>query len=102
MSPTLYYPLGELTTAFIPDEFPDGYAGHQLSAREREDLVAAAAAIAFEQARQLTLTLTLTLTLALSLTLALTLTLTRRRRLVLGGSHGQAVAARSRAGLGWA
>ena len=47
------FAAGELTTAFIPEEFPDGYAGHQLSVREREDLVAAAAAIAFEQARQL-------------------------------------------------
>ena len=44
------------------------------------------------------LTLTLTPTPTPTLTPTLTLTLTRRRRLVLGGSHGKALAARSRAG----
>ena len=47
------FAAGDLTTAFIPEEFPDGYTGHQLSLSEREDLMAAAAAITFEQARQL-------------------------------------------------
>ena len=36
---------GEYTTNFIPEEFPDGYAGHELSASERRDLLAATAAL---------------------------------------------------------
>lgn len=36
---------GELTTAFIPQEFPDGYTGHALSPSERSDLLACAAAL---------------------------------------------------------
>ena len=63
------FAAGDLTTAFIPEEFPDGYEGHQLSEVssasprprpdraptspqvEREDLLAAAAAMKFQQAR---------------------------------------------------
>jgi len=44
----------QLTTHFIPDEFPDGYSGHVLSESERLDLVSAAAALQLgsdEQAR---------------------------------------------------
>jgi propionyl-CoA carboxylase alpha chain len=35
----------DLTTAFIPQEYPDGYDGHVLSADERADLLATAGAL---------------------------------------------------------
>jgi len=43
---------GKITTGFIPDQFPDGYRGHQLSASERIDLIAAAAALEHAAAGQ--------------------------------------------------
>ena len=36
---------GEVTTGFIPEEFPDGYDGHVMSASERQDLLACAAIV---------------------------------------------------------
>jgi len=41
---------GQYTTGFIGEEFPDGYAGHQLAAAERLDLLACVAAL--QQAHQ--------------------------------------------------
>ena len=38
---------GKLTTAFIPQQFPDGYDGHVLSDDNRRDLLACAAALSF-------------------------------------------------------
>jgi len=38
---------GRLTTAFIPEEFPDGYDGHVLTADQTADLVACSAALQF-------------------------------------------------------
>ena len=38
---------GEVTTAFIPEEFPDGYDGHVMAPTEREDLLACSAALQF-------------------------------------------------------
>ena len=39
------YVDGNLTTDFIPDHFPDGFHGHNLSVRESEELVFVAAAL---------------------------------------------------------
>lgn len=36
---------GEVTTAFIPEEFPDGYAGHVLTPSQKCELLACAAAL---------------------------------------------------------
>jgi len=38
---------GTVTTNFIPEEFPDGYAGHVLSEGERQDLLACTSALQF-------------------------------------------------------
>jgi len=43
---------GHITTGFIPEEFPDGYNGHQLSETDRQDLVSATAALEFMAAAQ--------------------------------------------------
>jgi propionyl-CoA carboxylase alpha chain len=43
---------GHITTGFIPEEFPGGYHGHQLSASDRRSLVCAAAALEFVWASQ--------------------------------------------------
>ena len=39
------FAAGDVTTAFIPEEFPDGYDGHQLTSGQRQDLLACAAAL---------------------------------------------------------
>lgn len=44
---------GNVATSFIPDEFPTGYAGHEMSDAERLDLIAAAAALQFSAERSL-------------------------------------------------
>jgi len=41
---------GKLTTAFIPDEFPDGYAGHELTSAQHEDVLSCAAALQYAYA----------------------------------------------------
>ena len=43
---------GALTTAFIPEEFPDGYSGHVLSPSERADLLACASALQYAHLRR--------------------------------------------------
>ena len=44
---------GNVATSFIPDEFPTGYSGHEMSAAERLDLLAAAAALQFSAERSM-------------------------------------------------
>ena len=46
------FAAGELTTAFIPDEFPDGYSGHQLTTSQHADLLACTAALQFAHDRR--------------------------------------------------
>ena len=43
---------GDLTTAFIPEEFPEGYSGHALTDAERCDLTACVAALQFAHERR--------------------------------------------------
>jgi len=43
---------GDLTTAFIPDEYPDGYSGHVLSVEEHADLLACAASLQYAHERR--------------------------------------------------
>ena len=45
---------GKLTTAFIPEEFPDGYAGHALSTEELHDVLSCAATLQFSHERRRT------------------------------------------------
>merc|ERR1711916_71347 len=41
---------GKLTTNFIPDHFPEGFFGHELTDGQKHELLAAAVAIKFNQA----------------------------------------------------
>lgn len=43
---------GELTTGFIPEEYPDGYSGHDLSPSEHADLLACASALQYAHLRR--------------------------------------------------
>ena len=47
------FAAGNVATSFIPDEFPTGYLGHEMSSAERLDLIAAAAALQFSAERSL-------------------------------------------------
>ena len=46
------FAAAKLTTGFIPEEYPEGYAGHALTTCERRDLLAATAALELAAERQ--------------------------------------------------
>ena len=50
--PLFSYPPKDLTTAFIPDEYPDGYSGHVLTAAEHADLLACTASLQYVYERR--------------------------------------------------
>jgi len=46
------FAAGRVTTAFIPEEYPDGYEGHMMTTKQQQDLVACAAVLQSAWARR--------------------------------------------------